>query len=211
MKLFLISPSIGPGRYVWGFGFYNSAYTEKTCRRCQRPKYTLTNALIQIKVEGKGEYPDNLGFAFPYNIVSERVLNLLVNECKSLEVYLRNQTTGEDKDGYYLIETTPCIAYDYESMGVERFVCKKCGAVTYSKPTYLFGEVKYHFIKPENDLPLIFCAQDFPRVLLCTEEFLHLAIKEKLTNFYFAPIEEKFKYGCTRLNAKDTLRLCKKE
>jgi hypothetical protein len=160
---------------------------------------------VDIEVEGKGKYPDNLLCGhYPFQIVSENVVDkwekASIKGFKAHKIKLFRDNEEIDKK-YYNIQITSEAELDLDKMGIRvTKLCSICGKTWFNKDSWEFGKA---YIKEGSwDGAGLFNLKFFKRVTLCTKDVLKIVHENKLSNFKFQKGEDRFNYFAPDIDLK---------
>lgn len=176
-----------------------SELVDINCTKCGT-RSSYPSAEFDVIVEGGSKYPDILQCgAYPFLIVSEAVVNDWeangITSYKKYKVNVAGVNYSKLKEvippQYYHITVNGRCDIDLKKMGITITKHCECGKIEF-EPVIGFGFV----IKSESwDGSDLFVSELFPRVYFCTEKILHLAGKNKRTNFLFQLPEDLDNWG----------------
>lgn len=174
------------------------------CKKCGARFLKNRQMDVDLLIEGKGKLPDMLMCgSFPLFIVSPKVVdcweqNGITGYRSSRARLFRkvNKELVEEDVCYRNVEITGRAELDFEKMGVQVTVCSVCGSHQFNKNTWEFGEAIY---KPNSwDGSDLFVFTYFEYSPLCGMKNLEVIYKNKLTNFCFMKMEDKFNYASSQ-------------
>ncbi|KAB2934840.1 MAG: hypothetical protein F9K24_03425 [Leptonema illini] len=162
---------------------------------------------VSLKIEGKsnGRLPDILLCGhWPLLIVSQRVAHEW-REFPTVDAdfFEARLYSGESllPDKFFHVRINSKASLDFKRMNVAiRKVCKACGKVEFSKPTWEFGEPK--IVEKTYHGEALFVLDHFEYSPICSKQILELVYKKKFTNFSFDPFISLFKIGGEEINLK---------